>query len=222
MDWKPSGLDWRLIVLPVEEEFASWIRNHERRLKRLETLDQAGGDWVLIETILVSEDGDPVEFFNIPQTFRHLFVLYSAGAVSLAAEHIQMVFNANVGANYHYLGTIFTSGGGVGTDVVLAGATYIHVGRASDQDVVGNRIKNFAAGHIFIPDYTGNDNYKTVVFSNHYDSLGALEVPDSIASIFGGGTWEENPPIEITEIDFTLDGGVDFREGTVFSLYGVN
>jgi hypothetical protein len=99
-------------------------------------------------------------------------------------------------------------------------AAFMHVGRASNQRV--SRVKNYAAGHIMIADYVGDDNFKGMVFSNHYDSLGAFEVPDSLASIFGGGTFEDAATAPITEIDFMLDNAAAFRENTVFSLYGVN
>ena len=206
-------------MLPVEEEFAAKIRNHERRLKRLETLDEAGGgDWILISTITLGDDGDPVQFASIPQVHQHLFVLYSAGAAG-GVTHIRMNFNNDVGANYNYLGNIFSTAAGQTADTA-EGANFMHVGRASNQQ--GVRTSNFAAGHIFIADYRGTGNFKSAVFSNHYDSLGALEVNATLASILGGGTWEDDPPGAIEEIDFTLDGGVDFREDTVFSLYGVN
>jgi len=207
-------------LLPVEEEFAAKIRNHERRLKRLETLEDAGGgDWILIENITLGDDGDPVQFASIPQVHKHLFVLYSAGVVSGGVQHIRMNFNNDVGAQYNYLGSIFGTSGGQTADTA-EGVAFMHVGRAANQQAF--RPSNFAAGHIFIADYRGTGNFKTVVFSNHYDSLGSLEVPDSLASIFGGGTWEDDPPGAITEIDFTLDNAADFRQDTVFSLYGVN
>lgn len=208
-------------MLPVDEEFASWIRDHERRLKRLETLEQAGGgDWVLIETIEIEDDGDSVEFTDIPQIHQHLFILYSAGAASIALSDIQMNFNNDVGNSYNHLGTIFSGVGGQFTDVG-EGVAFMNVGRAPNEHVVGNRNKNFSAGHIFIADYRGTLNYKTMVFSCHYDVLGALEVPDGLATILGGGTWEATVAA-ITETDFVLEAARDFRAGTVFSLYGVN
>ncbi len=215
-------------MLPVDEQLfredqAAIIRNLQKRVKRLETLEEAGGgDWVLIETITLSSDGDPVEFASIPQLHQHLFVLYSAGSTGTIHTPIRMNFNNDVGNRYNYLATTLTTAAGQVADTA-ENVGFMHVGRASNQVIVGDRLKNFAAGHIFIADYRGTDNYKGMVFSNHYDSLGGLEIPDGLASVFGGGTWEMNPPEAITEIDFTLPTPpTDFRAGTVFSLYGVN
>jgi hypothetical protein len=87
---------------------AARILKLDRRVKRLETLEDAGGgDWILIETIDLTDDGDPVEFTAIPQIHKHLFVLYSAGTTSSAVQLIRMVLNNDTGAKYNYLGSVF-------------------------------------------------------------------------------------------------------------------
>jgi len=205
-------------MLPANEEMAARILNLDRRVKRLETLEDAGGgDWVLIETIELSDSNIAIEFTDIPQIYQHLWIIYSAGTTGAGVQHIRMNFNNDVGNKYNHIGNVFSNTGARTTDAVEADVDF-HVGKASSE--FPGRGNNYAAGHITIPDYMTDDKFRPIVFANYYDALGAFEVPDGWAFVSGGGIWEDQDPV--TEIDFTLENAASFREGTVFSLYGVN
>ena len=87
-------------MLPVEEQMAAKIRVLERKVARLETLEDTGC-LALIEDKLPSGVLS-VSFDSIPQTYKHLWLWIRAEADDGLGITLAMTFNNDSGAVYDW------------------------------------------------------------------------------------------------------------------------
>jgi hypothetical protein len=153
-----------------------------------------------------------LSFANIPQTYAHLELRYSARCTSSSTiENVFMRFNGDTGANYTatyieaYATTIATNTGGFANSLMLTGKA-VGNGTAATQA--------FALGTIFINDYTSTTKAKSSVNFSGYES------GDVNSSLFFTTTyWSGTAAID--SITIYPSGGVNWVVGSTFSLYGI-
>ena len=211
------------MLLPVEEEFAAKIRNHERRLKRLETLDEAGGgDWIHLETKSIVDGTASVTFLSISQNFRHLFIIASviSKLSGAAQDSLRAQFNGDTtstyGTNIHRANFGAVNTGGV---AVVVSDTNAYFGAVPPGSCGASDFLDPCATGILIPQYSATaDNTKAWrgwTYSPRHDCLevtGAARIEDY------GGDWPEDEAI--TQIRMFLELST-FKDESVISLYGI-
>ncbi len=205
----------------INEESAARIRSNERRIDRLETLEQAGGgDWSCLDTQIIGA-GDSISaitFSAIPQTFYHLALWVSAGS-GLFTGAMKLTFNGDTGANYRWKWNRW----------FLTGITHSHSeqGSLGDTSITvatpamndGADIGNRNAMEANIPGYTSLVGHKSVAWRSFFFAVdhGGEAPPSQVAKELGGGDWKNMAAIT----SITLTGSQNYHEGSIFTLMGV-
>ncbi len=194
-----------------EIEAAARLRNYERRIDRLETLEGSGGggDFILIEHREMNTVQFAQTFSDIPTVHTHLFIIFSVSGSAFNPElTFRVRMNGDAGANYSRISrdmrsndTQSTSSSAVATAISLA--------------LEGNTNELHSPGWALIPDYLGTNNEKSLR-SGSFQEIG---ISIMALSVFGGmwRTFDE----AINSLTFFLSGG-SFRVGSTISLYGIN
>lgn len=163
-----------------------------------------------IETVYLEADVATITFDNIPSTYQHLRIEYSARTdrASLGYDSAKINFNGDTGSNYSeqyqgvYSGTSVFAGR-------AASQAYASLYRLSGIDVPA---EVYATGVCTIFDYAHANKNKSLQgyggASNEY-----------FEAISFSGMWDSTAAIT----SFVLDpvGGSNFIRGSMFSLYGI-
>lgn len=169
-------------------------------------------NYVLLETIQLTESAASVTFDNIPQTgYTDLKVVMSArNAYSGGgAANCYLTFNGN-GASYS--GKYITGNGASASSAGNTGGTsVIYIGAIENNSWTANTFGNL---EIYIPNYTSSNNK-----SISWDSVTENNATTAYAQ-FGAGLWSNSAAI--TSITFTPESATgDWVQYSTFSLYGL-
>lgn len=158
---------------------------------------------------------DTITFNNIPATYKHLEIRYSArsaGGTNLDCSVLAMKFGNDAGAYYGRnisLGT--TTGRSVGME---ANANFADAGLAMGSSAASNV---YVSGVLTIPDYRNTSIYKHWIgYAGASQGTNARE--GLVWSSWGNYTANQNA---ITRIDLTVSSGNAFTADSVFALYGM-
>jgi hypothetical protein len=172
------------------------------------------GSMFPIGAFTLTADQATVQFTNIPSTFTHLQIRFSArevGAAANAGQQIAVRFNGDSGDNYS-LHRLFGNGSTVTSDAYTTSITSIRVAGLSGGSTTANV---FSGGIVDILDYL-NTNKRTTV-----RSLAGADLNDTNGFIFfSSGCWENTNAI--TSITLTAVSAANFTANSSFALYGVN
>jgi hypothetical protein len=179
------------------------IRDHERRLKRLETLEETGC-LVLIEDKDLSAEPTSISFDNIPQTYRHLWLWIEAKAADGGGVTLELTVNGDGGANYDWER--------MENATLYAGAndTKIKIGGTSGDEWVAHEVNIFNYASI-------QATQKRMIWKGAR-TRGAPPCVDCTI-IQGGAIWDEIGAISSIQIASTGDG-YDGDDSS-FTLYGL-
>ena len=198
-----------------------FLDNHESRLRRLETqeIGVVTAGVVCLQTILVSQETDEVQFEDINQGFLHLWLWILSKTPGVAGGCAnQMSFNGDTGNNYKYYNKYHIRTGVVDSETATGGTgttTNIVLG-----SLAGN--PEWAACEVNIFNYTlVNTTRRSVIWKSwRYDTPGG-EIADFVSLEHGGGEWM-NTAAAVTSITITAGGGTcQFDVGSMFTLMGV-
>jgi hypothetical protein len=151
-----------------------------------------------------------VVFTNIPQTYKHLELRYSAKGTNSATQLTPFVyFNSDSGANYsnHFLagdGASVSNGSQVS-------ATSIQLAQASAATATANY---FGAGVMSVQDYSSTSKFKTT------SCYGGVDLNGSGSVRILSGSWRSLSAITTFQAS-TANGSIFFVPGSSFYLYGV-
>lgn len=198
----------------INEEAAAYIRDLQRRVRRLETLEESGGCLNLIEDQILTASASVITFSDIPQTFKHLWLwLDLLNASSAGSPSAALQFNGDTTSNYTYIRLEV----GVGDDV--------HVGRGGDalDTEIDLRANTSVGGHheVNIIDYTATGKLRQVTWKGGGGfAIFAGDPGPSFddALVLGRGTWH-NTVNPITSLSITPL--VNFDSGSRATLYGL-
>lgn len=191
------------------EEIAARVKAIDRRVKRLETLEDAGGgDFVLLEHQEVSGTASEVIFDNVSQAYKHLFIIHSTlGPTDLGDGSLLLQFNGDVGANYFYMIRSWLNTPAETTSFV-ANANFVVAGQEG-----GLKPSRFGAGYVLIPDYRNTIKYTSIQAASYWPVIATH------GNAMLGGMWEDTAAI--TDLRFFLSGANDLQAGSIISLYGI-
>ena len=162
-------------------------------------------NYVLLETIELTQSASSIVFDNIPQTGYTDLVLLLSGRTNRAAngDDISISFNgstSNLSSKFLY---------GTGSTVSTFNATGI-AGIISGGSDTAN---NFGSMQVYIPNYTGSE-YK----SYSIETANENNAQTGFAS-FLAGLWSNTAAI--TQISFASNNSANFVPYTTASLYGI-
>jgi hypothetical protein len=173
-----------------------------------------------IERVVVPTGGSAsIDFQSIPQTF-HTLRLDIFGKTEEAGggtywEHLVARLNNDGGANYSYFSHVFYNAGG---------SEYWSSSDAADSMFAGVLVSSEAT---VVANSFGNNTIEIVNYSSpsYKKALKAFGVAFAKAGgdfLYGnsGGFWTSTDAVN--RITLTTEGGSDFAEGSVFTLYGIN
>lgn len=199
----------------INEESAARVRSLERRVARLETLEEGAGCLSLIEDILLTAPSADLTFSDIPQTFKHLWLwddLLYTGVVGTGTARLRM--NGDSGLSYNWIR--FEVGSAAGA----------HVGRGGDalDNEIQLRANASEGGHheINIVNYTATGKKRQVLWKGGGGFVFFAGDPgptNEDVLIFGRGTWE-NTADPITSLSISNAIGV-YDAGSRATLYGL-
>ncbi len=202
-------------ILPTpEDDIARVLRNYEKRLSHLETLEgAAGGAWTLIEDILLAADAATVDFQNIPATHTQLIIMgYARSDLADVVDRAIIRFNNDAGNNYDFVAAQVRHPAALATDEGVA-ATSAEIG------VIGaanGPVNTFESLWIEINNYANTSNNKSVL-SRSTMKLGTTT--GNFRTVMTSAWWRDNSAIN--RITLLPNLGANFVTGTRFSLYGV-
>ncbi len=175
--------------------------------------------WNVINHQELSGSATTVTHSSIAGSYDHLHGIISArstaGDSSGTYYYVGMLlnFNNDTGSNYSF------------TDIQAATSTPSTF-QASSQTKIGYPpipagtalADTFGVTEFWIPNYANTSNYKQMFIK----SVGLnYSTTDSQWEIkLSAGLWASTAAI--TEIDFTINGGHDFKQYSTFTLYGIN
>lgn len=205
-------------------DLARRITDHEKRVKRLETLEFStiafGGCFALIETILLDAPTSPVTFSAIPQTYRHLLLILNWQSTGVP---VFIRFNADGGANYDW--------GGARHGLQDAGSpayvAYYHAAGYQGEPTTSMRAgggmdAEFGVGQILFGDYSATDKNKSMLSHMPLRVFGEGEAPSLWMVEQEWGAWDNTDALtQIDLYDYVPGGGGAFATGSRFSLYGL-
>ena len=211
-------------MLPVDralQEMAGKLRDAQRRIERLETLEHGAAGAIVCSQFIETAGGESqVTFSAIDQTFLHLWLWMSVHSThpDLGCAML-MTFNGDSGTNYlSYNIAHIRSGAGSDSNVIVASTasvSAIRVGHSGPEN-------HHAACEVNLYNYALFAAARRPVTWKSWDfQFGPSESLDVIAARQGGGRWENliNP---ITSITISAGGGsCEFGEDSLFSLIGL-
>ena len=222
-------------MLPADralQEMAGKLRDAQRRIERLETLEAPGltAGAVCLGTTIVAGSETEITFSSISQDFSHLWLLVHAGAVPVAiGAAMLLTFNGDSGSNYRsYNRSHIRDSGGTDSDFIVGGvgiASAIRLGHTAGNTDDDN---NFGACEVLIFNYTLSPGQLTatkrsaVWKSWDYSPITGTEGELGFTALrHGGGQWL-NTVDPITSLTVSAGGGfAEFTDDSVFTLIGL-
>jgi len=198
----------------ISEESAARVRDLERRVARLETLEESGGCLNLIEDIQLSAPAASLTFSDIPQIYKHLWLLDDllfTGSAGTGTAQLRM--NGDSGLSYTWIR--FDAG---------TGANHIGQGGVALSNEIQLRANTGRGGHheINFLDYTATGKYRHALWKGGGGSMFFAGDPGDTFDdglVVGRGTWE-NTVDPITSISISNAQG-NYSAGTRATLYGL-
>jgi hypothetical protein len=143
---------------------------------------------------------------TIPATYTDLKMVYSARAtVAGTQEFIKISFNGNT-SNYA-LRTLQGDGGATSSNSYSQQWIGYAVGSTATDSTFSN-------GEMYIP------NYRSANFKSFANDNVAERNNSNAQSLLAANLWSDTAAI--TTIELTMQGGSNFVEGSIFSLYGIS
>jgi hypothetical protein len=163
---------------------------------------------LISETIVAGADAT-VTFSSIPQTFRDL-LLVVRGKTDRAAATDTLSIQLNGDAGAHYWSQQMSANGTTQTNAqLLAAASAVCGSIGGNTGVVG-------MSTVRIGDYARTQWHKPLTYESFVvGSEGSL----GVAADFGGAVW--NQTTAVTTVKAAPSNGINFKVGTVVTLYGV-
>jgi hypothetical protein len=169
----------------------------------------APGAMIQIAKVTVGSGGQAsIDFSSIPNTYSHLMLILSGRGVSVSIDYAKLTFNGDAGSNYNW-GVLYPSPSSGPGDYSTNAQTAIQAGTINDNSAAPRA----ALIKALIANYANTGFYKTVFIDNAFG--GALMATGQIAA----GEWMS--VAAINEITLTPSSGLNFAEGTVATLYGI-
>ena len=165
-------------------------------------------NYVLLETIELTQSAASVTFDNIPQTgYTDLVIKWSARSNrSAVTDPMRIGFNGSTSSfTNKYLSGNSSS--------AISGSSARYLGEASGNTATAS---TFANGEIVIPNYAGSNNKSAS--SDNVSENNSGGSGDAVAT-FAATLWSNSAAI--TSVELTLDTGPLFMQHSTFSLYGV-
>jgi hypothetical protein len=217
-------------VLPADralQEMAGKLRDAQRRIERLETLENPSitAGVVCIDRIVLGATADEVEFESIDQSFLHLWLWIYAAGTSNGCPML-MTFNGDAGDNYRHFNVgdeRFTSG--PDQDVRFGGTSVDTSIKIAKTGGATSGADNFGACEINIMNYGRylNVSVRRSIVWKSWDYSFVFDESDLswVGTRHGGGQWT-NVSDPITSILISAGGGLcEFASGSIFTLMGV-
>jgi hypothetical protein len=167
------------------------------------------GAMIPIATTTLSTTTASITFSDIPQSYEHLQIRFTARCTGTTAADtdIKMQFNGDTASNYsqHYLY-------GSGTSAAAGGAANTAYAQGGDVVRGGITANVFAVGILDILDYTNTNKYKTSRVLTGFDANGSGFV------WFDSGSWRNTNAITSILLTPFADS---FAQYSHFALYGI-
>lgn len=161
-----------------------------------------------IGEVLLAAPAASIDFSSIPQTFRHLELIFELGCDQVAVQQIQLQVNGDTGANY-----VTAVLAGQNATVVAASAftvSSIHIGNAGGTDI-GHQ----GHGRITLSQYRGRPALGNL---DVWGTYGLARAAGTMELGTVGGQWVN--VADVNAIHLFLPTGL-FRAGGVATLYGL-
>ncbi len=186
------------------EEVAARIKAIDRRVRRLETLEQAG-----CFNLISSQTGATFAQVDIPTIYKNLYVVYSMAALlPPVGDSIGLRFNGDAGNNYNWIKRLVTGAAEITTTdggAPAGGVSFALIGQEGPAE------NNHSAGFAVIPDYLSTSKWKSWVAECHEIRFS----PTSLRVFKMGGRWINTAAISTIDIP-----GTYFSNSTI-SIYGL-
>jgi hypothetical protein len=157
----------------------------------------------LAQTILGSDTAS-ITFASISGSYENLLIIGQARTDRANAnDYVEMQFNADTGANYHYSNWDATP-----TNTPTTGAAALLIAPVSGNSATAGRAGGF---RILIPAYARTTWHKT--------ALGESIYAHGVVSTKNAGVWANTAAI--TQVLLKPNVGPNFKTGTVATLYGL-
>jgi len=169
------------------------------------------GPGALIAETRLTASTTSIVFDQIPQTFRHLYIVASVlSSNTTANQPIYCRFNDIATNSYdlqwmHSSGTTYASGR-------VAPASRVEIGHASRND--NGEDTNLSSSEFLVANYSKTQRHNTLARSSFTNGGASLTLWQS-----AGWLWGSSNPI--TKITLTLADGSSFKAGSQVSLYGL-
>jgi hypothetical protein len=161
----------------------------------------------LVQEISVPAGGQAtIDFQSIPQSYRHLEIRFRARIESGAAGDGTLRFNNDSGANYFV--EVIRGVAGLGSAATLASVTSGNIFSMPDTD------DTFEAYGVIKVNYYCNGTFQRSAFSEYCCSASS---GTNVGQFMAGWTGSD----AVTSIQLTTSTAADFKEGSIFSLYGI-
>jgi hypothetical protein len=154
----------------------------------------------LIASNVLGSSAASVTFSSIPATYRDLVLVINSAAS--AGVYINLRFNSDTGANYHWV--VMGGDGSTTVSTSDSGADRLRIGYSSYPSSGNNSLQ---IAHIM--DYSATDKHKTVLSRGNQSATGV----DAVA-----GRWASTSAINSVT---ALLGSGTFSVGGSFYLYGL-
>lgn len=198
------------------------IDNHEKRIARLETLEQTpgGGGFTLIEEIIVTDNvTNSITFAAIPQDYQHLCILMSARHYTTpgsgCGDTIALQMNGATGAVYDWArrqGAVFSSANSA-NHIRICFLTTHYTG-------VPDNARAFNTFVGWISDYHHANKQTAITWHSGAWCSTSDEVPGGWIDDKGSGQWKNLAAITSLRF-FTTYAGASFKIDSKFCLYGI-
>ena len=199
----------------LEETIARRLMDYGKRLSHLERLEGGGGAWNLIEEIELLVDGPTIDFNNIPDNFRHLYVKFMVRGARAASifDETNMRLNGDSGANYSSFTAQWYHNNQYITAEFLAQTSFISWITIPATTAPAN---DFLGGWMFFPYYSNTTFNKKAM---NYTNLRFGAAAGQILNRQGMGTWISTAAIN--RIEWYSRFANDLLAGSIASLYGI-
>ena len=175
-------------------------------------------NYVLLETIALSQTAASVTFDNIPQTgYTDLKIVFSVRSTNSSANWDPVLYRFNASTSGYSTKEVYGTGSSTGSassttiTSTAAGGTW---GRIQDYGITtaNQTTSTFSNAEFHIHNYLSG-NVKSGSFDSVYETNATAAYTELIATL-----WNDTPAI--TNISFALKDG-SYAAGSTFSLYGV-
>ena len=200
-------------ILPTpEDDIARILRDYERRLSHLETLEAAGA-WTKIEDIDLSVAAANFDFQNIASSFISLrLIAYLRGDNASSFEFANVRFNNDGGDNYDYIdfearhNNITFTREGIAVTAILAGVV----------DGSTSPANFFSVLDLICPNYANTNGFKTTSSKTTWIATGATT---NIRVTRSSGWWRDTAAID--RLTLFPGAGANWLASSRATLYGV-